>query len=39
VQAHYNSDGNDWTAIIDLGDPEQILPYSATYDAELLVAD
>ncbi|KAL4426586.1 hypothetical protein ABPG74_009278 [Tetrahymena malaccensis] len=39
VNAQYDEISNSYLAIVDFGDPLTILPYSATYEAELIIAD
>ncbi|EAR90685.2 oligosaccharyltransferase subunit ribophorin II (macronuclear) [Tetrahymena thermophila SB210] len=39
VNAEYDEISNSYLAIVDFGDPLIILPYSATYEAELIIAD
>lgn len=39
VEAEYDDVSNVYLAIVDFGDPITILPYSATYDVELIIAD
>ena len=39
VNADYDEIQNRFLAILDFGDPNIILPYSAVYEAELIIAD
>lgn len=39
VPAKFDSVTNEWKLVIDIGDPDTILPYSNKYDAELLIGD
>lgn len=39
VTADYDEIQNRYLAILDFGDPNMILPYSAVYEAQLIVAD